>query len=157
MSGRWPALLCLAAACSLPAGRYPLEALAASEPGTGAARCSARAELDYQPHEGWALILDLQVRAEDGTRPLVDLSRVLLRSDATPWTPCRLPPGEDPALLRFRMEEEEELRLVLRCVELRRPQERLELRVPISGTGGKGYVDFAFSGTDNTGDPEILD
>jgi hypothetical protein len=157
MSRRWPVLLSLVAGCSYPAGRYPLEALPGSDSGTGNALTSARVALEHDPTTGWALVLDLVVEAERGARPLVDLSRVLLRSDRTAWVPCHLPPEDDPALLRFRLEEEERLQLVLRCVEVRRPERRLDVRVPLSGAGGKGYVDLVFSGVQTTGDPDDLD
>jgi hypothetical protein len=149
-------LAVLAGGCPLPAGRYPLEGLAGAEVGRDRTVAAARATLEHDPTEGWDLILDLVVQTERET-PLVDLSRVLLRSDGTAWTPCHLPGGDEPDTLRFRLEEGERLPLVLRCVGIRRPQERLEVRVPISGTGDKGYVDLVFSGVRNAGTESDLD
>ncbi|MFH1467464.1 MAG: hypothetical protein ABIO70_23975 [Pseudomonadota bacterium] len=150
------ALAALAGSCAFPAGRYPLEGLAESEVGRGNYVYSAKVTLDHRLTEGWDLILDMVVWTERET-PMVDLSRVLIRADGTAWDSCHLPPGDDPSTLRFRLEEEERLPLILRCVGIRRPEQRLEVRVPISGTGNKGYVDLVFAGVRTSGDPDLLD
>jgi hypothetical protein len=138
--------------CRAQPSFVPLRALPESELGTDHLDLRATAELQYAPSRGWDLVLDMNLRALDGARPLIDMSRVMWRSDGLRWTPCRLPPEEDPDTLRLRLHEEESIRLVMRCEQVRRPSERLELRLPVSGAGGKGYVDLAFPGVDNASD-----
>jgi hypothetical protein len=149
-------LSCIAAlwalGCPPPARLVPLRALPESDLGAEHLDLRAVAELQYTPNSGWDLVLDMHLRALDGARPLVDMSRVMWRSDGLRWTPCRLPPEEDPDTLRLRLREEESIRLVLRCEQVRRPAERIELRLPVSGAGGKGYVDLVFPGVDNASD-----
>ena len=140
------------AGCAYPAGLYRLETLPSSDVGTEHLGVRAKVELDHQPVQGWDMVLDLHLHAHAGKRPLVDLSRTMLRSDETRWISCQLPPEEDPDHLRLRLHEEEAIHLVLRCLQVQRPERQIEVRVPLSGAGGKGYLELAFSGVGNAGD-----
>jgi hypothetical protein len=144
-------LLLSLSGCAQQATRVPLQALPSSELGTGQLDVRASVELEFTAMHGWDMVLDMQLMS-DQVRPLVDLSRVLLRSDEQRWVPCSLPPEDEPDHLRLRMREGESLHLVLRCVQVQRPARRLELRLPISGAGGKGYLDLAFTGVENADD-----
>jgi len=144
--------LALLAGCPHQAGLYPLQSLASSDQGTEKLDLRASVELQYKPSQGWDMLVDMQLHAHEGVRPLVDMSRTLLRSDEQRWTPCTLPPDEDPDSLRLRLYEEESIRLVLRCEQIQRPAHKLEIRLPISGAEGKGYVDLAFNGVENADD-----
>ncbi len=138
--------------CPQQSSLVRLQALADSDLGTEKLDVRATVELQYEPTRGWDMVLDLHLHAHQGVRPLVDLSRVMWRSDELRWTPCDLPPDENPDHLRLRLHEEEALRLVLRCEHIRRPARKLELRVPVSGAEGKGYLDLAFTGVENFDD-----
>ncbi len=141
-----------AVGCAYPAGHYRLDTLASSDVGTQYLGVRAKVELEHLPVQGWDLILDLHLHAHSGKRPLVDLSRTMLRSDDTRWVSCQLPPEEDPDHLRLRLYEEEAIRLILRCLQVQRPEQQLEVRVPLSGAGGKGYLELAFAGVATSGD-----
>ena len=150
---RHPVLLAaVLAGCPHQAALVPLQALASSDQGTDHLDLRAAVELQYQASQGWDLVLDMHLQAHEGARPLVDMSRVLWRSDGQRWTACKLPREEDPNSLRLRLHEEESIRLVLRCEQIQRPSRSLELRLPVSGAGGKGYLDLAFTGVDNADD-----
>jgi hypothetical protein len=138
--------------CPHQAGLVPLQALPDSDTGTEKLDARAAVELQVQPSQGWDLVLDLHLHAREGVRPLVDLSRTMWRADGLRWTPCDLPADEDPDSLRLRLYEEEAIHLVLRCEQIQRPASRLELRVPVSGAGGRGYLEFMFNGVDNADD-----
>ena len=145
-------LLLLLSGCAYPAGRYRLEALPSSDVGTEYLGVRAKLELEHEPMQGWDMVLDLNLHAHAGKRPLVDMSRTMLRSDETRWVSCHLPPEEDPDHLRLRMQEEEAIRLILRCQQVARPERKFEVRLPVSGAGGKGYLELAFSGVGNADD-----
>lgn len=138
--------------CPHQAGLYPLQALPDSDTGTEQLDVRAAVELQHQPSRGWDMVLDLHLHAHRGVRPLVDLSRTMWRADELRWTPCDLPADEGPDTLRLRLYEEEAIRLVLRCEQIQRPEGKLELRVPVSGAGGRGYLEFSFTGVDNAQD-----
>jgi len=141
-----------ASGCAYKAGLYPLQTLPESNRGTEHLTVQSKVELLYQPTRGWDLLLDLQLRAESGRRPLVDLSRTMLRTDGLRWVSCRLPPEEDPEHLRLRLYEEESVQMLLRCIDNQRPESRLEIRVPVSGAGGRGYLELVYSGLSNAND-----
>ncbi len=145
-------LLSLAVGCAYPAGHYRLASLPSSDMGTEYLGVRAKVELEHEPARGWDMVLDLNLHAHAGKRPLVDLSRTLLRSDELRWVSCQLPPDDDPNHLRLRLHEEESIRLILRCQQVQRPERKFELRVPLSGAGGKGYLDLAFTGVSNADD-----
>ena len=138
--------------CPHQAGLYQLPVLPDSDLGTDKLDVRATVELQYQPTQGWDMVLDLHLHAHRGVRPLVDLSRTLVRSDELRWNGCSLPKAEDPDTLRLRLYEEEAIRLVLRCEQIQRPEHLLEVRVPVSGAGGRGYLELAFRGVDNAAD-----
>ncbi len=147
-------LMPLLAACAASPNRYALSSLPESETTNGQVELRATVELVEQPLQGWDLVLDLSLLSSGRSRPMVVLSRTLLRSDGLRWQPCHLPPGDDPDTLRLRLYEEDSLRMVLRCQQIQRPERRLEIRVPISGAGGKGYVDLVFGGLSSSYDPD---
>ncbi len=138
--------------CPYHEGLYPLQTLPASELGTDHLDLRAKVELQYKPTKGWDLVLDVHLHAHEGVRPLVDMSRTMWRSDGVRWTTCSLPSYVDASDLRLRLYEEEAIHLVLRCVHIQRPTQKLEVRLPVSGAGGKGYFDLVFSGVDNAKD-----
>ena len=136
----------LVAGCRYPAGTYPLKALPGSEVDLEKVAITPLVELEHTPTTGWDLSLQMQVRAELGVRPLVDLSRTMLRSDQVRWMSCTLPADMNVEDLRIRLYEEENIKMQLRCLDIQRPEERLELRIPISGTGSRAYVEMTFCG-----------
>lgn len=142
----------LLSGCPNQARLVPLQPLASSELGTEHLDLRATVELQYLPTRGWDMVLDMHLHAHEGVRPLVDMSRTMWRADGVRWTSCTLPPEEDPDTLRLRLYEEESIRLVLRCEQIQRPARSLEVRLPVSGAGGKGYLDLAFTGVDNADD-----
>jgi hypothetical protein len=138
-------LVPLALACGYPPGFYELNALSAGddESLTGVL---ARVEVEHTPAGAWDLTLLIDLDNGSPSRPLVDLSRTLLRVDGMPWRPCRLGPDARPDDLRFRLGEFERRRVVVTCQDIPRPDRSLEVRVPVSGLGTRGYVDLPFEG-----------
>ena len=134
----------LVSAC-VPAGRYPLESLAASNEDIPVLLdIQSEAFIDHQPSRGSDLMVDLRLRYSGQGRPRVDFSHTEVRVDGYAWEPCRFTDAvSDEALFQF-LEAGAEIRQHLACRDIARPRERIEVRFLVSGAGGRGMVILTF-------------
>jgi hypothetical protein len=150
-SGILPVVLALVAgaqvaACAVPPGQYPLEALPDHDPSAEGLRVVGNADLEQSSTATWNLSITVDLETDERHRPLVDFSRVLLRADGAEWRPCDLPDQTDLTKLRLRMEEFQRQRFTVDCENVQRPEHEIEVRIPVSGTGDRAYLELAFSG-----------
>lgn len=141
-----PVLLAGIAACAYPTGNYPLEALGTPDAVQEHLDLQSKVHLEHQAHAGWDLVLTVSLASCGEHRPLVDLGRLIIRSDEVRWTRCDYPDGTDLESLIHRVEPDESVTLTVTCQEIRRPERLLEVRFPASGVGLRGYVELSYEG-----------
>ena len=136
-------------ACAYPVGRYPLAA--PSDPSASVQYLDVEVApvLENRGAKGWDLELQLEIAAQPGHSPWVDLSRVMLRTDGLRWLPCRAVDPEtraaiEPSPLRFQDVQLHSTTLV--CEAIARPSRMIEVRIPATGAGGKGYLELSIDG-----------
>ena len=140
--------------CPFPVGRYALVPPIDPDGAVQFLDVDVRPFLENRGTEGWDLELQLEVAAHPGHTPWVDVGRVMLRVDGLRWLPCRAIDAEtrrsiQPPPLRFLESQLQSYTLV--CAAIARPNRSIEVRIPATGAGGKGYLELAIDGLRNSG------
>lgn len=108
------------------------------------------ARIDHQPAQGWDLLVDLDLTWRGQHRVRLDLTRTLVRVDGMAWSTCRPPADLDRTTLFVSMEPGDVAELSLRCEDVARPGEQVDLRLHATGTGGTGVLELSWAGIDGS-------
>jgi hypothetical protein len=135
--------------CPFPAGRYDLPPPVAAAATVEYLDVSVRPVVFNLGVKGWELELQFDFAARPGTYPFVDPSRTMLRIDGQRWLPCKILDAETGASLRpkmIRFKESSIQSFTLVCSQVPRPNRSIEVRMPATGAGGKGYIELTIDG-----------